>query len=69
MKVGALYLVSGFGGSLLSALFLQSRISVGASGAVFGLMGGLLSELITNWTIYSNKVYIVNLSFYKENQD
>jgi membrane associated rhomboid family serine protease len=51
-----LYVISGFGGSLLSALFIQSNISVGASGALFGLLGGMLSELITNWTIYANKV-------------
>jgi membrane associated rhomboid family serine protease len=57
VKIGLLYLLSGFGGSLLSTLFLQSRISVGASGAVFGLMGSMLSELITNWTIYNNKVH------------
>ncbi|KAK3034279.1 hypothetical protein RJ639_032214 [Escallonia herrerae] len=56
VRIGLLYLISGFGGSLLSALFIQSNISVGASGAVFGLLGGMLSELITNWTIYANKV-------------
>ncbi|KAJ6407871.1 hypothetical protein OIU84_011223 [Salix udensis] len=56
VKVGLLYIISGFGGSLLSALFIQSNISVGASGALFGLLGGMLSELITNWTIYANKV-------------
>ncbi|KAL3623060.1 Retinoblastoma-like protein 1 [Castilleja foliolosa] len=33
-----------------------ANISVGASGALFGLLGGMLSELITNWTIYANKV-------------
>ena len=49
-------MVSGFGGSMLSSLFIQSSISVGASGALFGLLGGMLSELITNWTIYANKV-------------
>ncbi|ERN07902.1 hypothetical protein AMTR_s00012p00233600 [Amborella trichopoda] len=41
---------------MLSALFIQSNISVGASGALFGLLGAMLSELITNWTIYANKV-------------
>jgi membrane associated rhomboid family serine protease len=42
---------------VLSALFLRSNyISVGASGALFGLLGSMLSELIMNWTIYSNKV-------------
>ncbi|KAI6671991.1 hypothetical protein NL676_006876 [Syzygium grande] len=33
----------------------HSKISVGASGALFGLLGAMLSELITNWTIYANK--------------
>ncbi|GFQ04785.1 inactive rhomboid protein 1 [Phtheirospermum japonicum] len=56
VRIGLLYLISGFGGSLLSALFIQSNISVGASGALFGLLGGMLSELITNWSIYANKV-------------
>lgn len=56
VKIGLLYVISGFGGSLLSALFIQTSISVGASGALFGLLGGMLSELITNWTMYSNKV-------------
>ncbi|GAB2274381.1 Retinoblastoma-like protein 1 [Dionaea muscipula] len=56
VRIGLLYMVSGLGGNLLSALFIQSSISVGASGALFGLLGGMLSELIINWTIYANKV-------------
>lgn len=56
-------MISGFGGSLLSALFIQSNISVGASGALFGLLGGMLSELITNWSMYDNKVIIKLLLF------
>nr|AIY60690.1 rhomboid protein Panut5887 [Pandanus utilis] len=56
VRIGLLYVISGFGGSLLSALFIQSSISVGASGALFGLLGAMLSELITNWTIYANKL-------------
>lgn len=56
VRVGILYLLSGFGGSILSCLFIQKSISVGASGALFGLLGAMLSELLTNWTIYSNKV-------------
>ncbi|KAI4354502.1 hypothetical protein L6164_003356 [Bauhinia variegata] len=54
--IGLLYVISGFGGSLLSGLFIQSNVSVGASGALFGLLGGMLSELITNWSIYDNKL-------------
>jgi len=56
LRIGTLYVISGIGGSLLSSLFMVSNISVGASGALFGLLGSMLSELITNWTIYENKV-------------
>ncbi|KAI3679880.1 hypothetical protein L2E82_50860 [Cichorium intybus] len=55
LKIGVIYELSGIGGSLLSSLFVRTTISVGASGAIFGLLGGMLSELLTNWTIYANK--------------
>nr|AAM92298.1 putative membrane protein [Oryza sativa Japonica Group] len=55
MRIGIIYLVSGIGGSVLSSLFIRNSISVGASGALFGLLGAMLSELFTNWTIYTNK--------------
>ncbi|MBA0785664.1 hypothetical protein Gotri_026241, partial [Gossypium trilobum] len=55
MRIGLIYLLSGFGGSILSSLFIQDNIFVGASGALFGLLGAMLSELLTNWTIYTNK--------------
>jgi membrane associated rhomboid family serine protease len=55
-KVGLVYLVSGVGGSVLSVLFIRNGVSVGASGALFGLLGAMLSELITNWGIYTNRV-------------
>ncbi|KAF3584400.1 hypothetical protein F2Q69_00026492, partial [Brassica cretica] len=56
IRVGLIYLIAGLGGSILSALFLQNNISVGASGALLGLLGAMLSELLTNWTIYANKL-------------
>ncbi|CAL9106457.1 unnamed protein product [Musa textilis] len=56
VRIGVIYLLSGFGGSVLSALLLMNSISVGASGASFGLLGAMFSELIINWTIYSNRV-------------
>ncbi|RDX72442.1 RHOMBOID-like protein 1, partial [Mucuna pruriens] len=54
--IGLLFVISGFGGSLLSALFIEGRVSVGASGALFGLLGGMLSELLTNWSLYEKKL-------------
>ncbi|XP_050227743.1 RHOMBOID-like protein 2 [Mercurialis annua] len=56
VRVGIIYLLAGFGGSIMSSLFIHQNISVGASGALFGLLGAMLSELLTNWTIYSNKI-------------
>ncbi|CAL8999187.1 unnamed protein product [Prunus brigantina] len=56
VRIGLLYVLSGFGGSLLSSLFIQYGISVGASGALFGLLGSMLSEIIANWTMYENKL-------------
>ncbi|PPR88824.1 hypothetical protein GOBAR_AA31858 [Gossypium barbadense] len=57
VRIGPLYMISGFGGSLTSVLSLarKSIVSVGASGALFGLLGSMLSELITNWSNYTNK--------------
>ncbi|KAL5758239.1 hypothetical protein ACOSP7_020850 [Xanthoceras sorbifolium] len=57
LRIGVLYFVSGCGGGLLSCLHsrTKNRVTVGASGALFGLLGSSLSELITNWTIYSSK--------------
>lgn len=41
---------------MLSVFFIRKGVSVGASGALFGLLGAMLSELITNWSIYTNRV-------------
>ncbi|KAB2611425.1 rhomboid-like protease 2 [Pyrus ussuriensis x Pyrus communis] len=60
-RFGFVYVLAGLGGSLGSCLNIikQQRtsktISVGASGAIFGLLGASLSELITNWTVYDDK--------------
>ncbi|OAY52832.1 hypothetical protein MANES_04G114901v8 [Manihot esculenta] len=60
LKIGVLYILSGFGGSLMSALSPKPNISVGASGALLGLLGSMLSELFLNWTIYANKCKTVS---------
>lgn len=43
-----LYLLSGFGGILFSCL-CNNNIAVGASTAIFGLIGSYIACLILNW--------------------
>jgi membrane associated rhomboid family serine protease len=43
------YLLSGIGGNLSSAIFLPQLPSVGASGALFGIVGMMLTSYIKNW--------------------
>ncbi|KAF8118737.1 hypothetical protein N665_0002s0050 [Sinapis alba] len=72
VRIGVIYVISGVGGSVVSSLFIRNGVSVGASGALFGLLGSMVSEILTNWTIYSNKiaalltllfVIVINLAF------
>jgi membrane associated rhomboid family serine protease len=43
-------------GSLLASLFLQNIPAVGSSGALYGLLGTLLAELVWHWKFHNNKV-------------
>ena len=43
-----LYLAAGVGGAIASMAALPGRVSVGASGAIFGLLGALLAFLLIN---------------------
>ena len=43
-----LYLAAGVGGAIASMATLPVRVSVGASGAIFGLLGALLAFLLIN---------------------
>merc|ERR1740117_969681 len=43
------YMITGVGASLLSAVGSPSSVSVGASGALFGLLGADLIYLVMNW--------------------
>jgi rhomboid protease GluP len=46
VATAAIYLVAGIGGAIASMATLPPRVSVGASGAIFGLLGALLVFLI-----------------------
>lgn len=57
VMAGLIYILSAFVGTLVAALFVEKRPSVGSSGALFGLLGATLSALIQNWEMYTNKVF------------
>jgi len=44
----AVYLAAGIGGALASMATAPARVSVGASGAIFGILGALLAFLLVN---------------------
>ena len=44
------FFLSGIGASLFSVCVHPNSISVGASGALFGLLGGSLADLLVHWT-------------------
>jgi len=45
----AIFLLGGFGGNVLSALFLPQFVSVGASGGIFAMLGACLADIVMNW--------------------
>jgi membrane associated rhomboid family serine protease len=47
----ALFMIPGIGGTILSAIFLPQYISVGASGGIFGLIGGCIADIGMNWKL------------------
>ncbi|XP_058088714.1 RHOMBOID-like protein 8 [Magnolia sinica] len=63
LRIGIIYLLSAFLGSLASTLFVQYSAAVGSSGALFGLLGAMLSGLIQNWGIYADKVAASTMLF------
>ena len=51
VKSMILFMIPGVGGTILSAIFLPQYISVGASGGIFGLVGGCIADLILHWNL------------------
>jgi|SRR5579859_2123916 len=72
-QTAVIYLLTGVGGSLLSLAWESDRLSVGASGAIFGLAGAILSGVkfgdlsITSGekrSIFSSVVFFAGFSFF-----
>lgn len=63
-RFAIIYFVAGIGASLLSAVTSPHTVSVGASGALFGILGADLSYLLMNWkAIPQNCNEMCNLMF------
>ena len=45
------FVIGGYGGNVLSALFLPQYVSVGASGGIFSLLGVALADILMNFHI------------------
>ncbi|KAL4393497.1 RHOMBOID-like protein [Arachis hypogaea] len=56
IRIGVIYAMSAFLGALMASLFLQHTPAVASSGALYGLLGTLLSELIWNWELQIKRV-------------
>ena len=54
-RVAIIYLPSGVLSSVASGVFLPGIVSVGASGAIFGLLGAQLSDFIQNFATFENR--------------
>ncbi|GAV59312.1 Rhomboid domain-containing protein [Cephalotus follicularis] len=64
LRVGIIYILSAFVGSLVTAIFVRNSPAVASSGALFGLLGAMLSGLIQNWKIYTHKFAALVLLFF-----
>ena len=49
-KTIILYFISGIGGNLFSYLIADDKTGVGASGAIFGIVGAFAGFLVINWS-------------------
>jgi rhomboid protease GluP len=48
-RVMFIYFISGIGGNIFSVMLMSNVVSVGASGALMGLYGGIVADNIINW--------------------
>eukprot|EP00730_Choanoeca_flexa_P001774 TRINITY_DN10777_c0_g1_i4.p1 TRINITY_DN10777_c0_g1~~TRINITY_DN10777_c0_g1_i4.p1 ORF type:complete len:642 (+),score=70.98 TRINITY_DN10777_c0_g1_i4:133-2058(+) len=53
-RFGLIFFISGIGGFCVTALFARFAVTMGASGACFGVMGAVLVELVQKWRLLNN---------------
>ena len=62
VRVALVYFISGIGGVLLSAIIIPELVSVGASGAIFGMFGMYIVDIVQNFRRISNPIKTVVFS-------
>lgn len=62
LKYGTLYLLSGIGGTLTSAIFLPYLMSVGANGAIYGTIALFILDLIQEYYTRYRGSFFVKMS-------
>ncbi|KAJ0085718.1 hypothetical protein Patl1_08451 [Pistacia atlantica] len=64
LRTGIIYILSAFVGSLAAALFITNSPAVGSSGALFGLLGAMLSGVLRDWNVYTHKLAAISFLFF-----
>lgn len=54
-RLAFVYIISGIGGNLLSAVFMPRIVAVGASGPIFGLFAIYFIDMFINWRIHRQR--------------
>ena len=54
-RVAVVYFLAGLTGNMASAVFLPLQITVGASGAIFGLFGATWAEFVQNYELFDER--------------
>ena len=62
VSTAVFFIIPAVGGNILSAIFLPGFISVGASGGIFGLIGGCMADICLNWNLLFLKTGSANRS-------
>lgn len=60
-RIMVIYFFSGVGGVLMSCMISPSSLSVGASGAILGIVGARLGQLICSWSSQHPQMRCMNL--------
>ncbi|XP_077980039.1 inactive rhomboid protein 1-like isoform X1 [Glandiceps talaboti] len=51
VRISIIYMLSGIGGNLLSAIFIPYRAEVGPAGSLFGILACLIVEVLQSWQL------------------